>query len=667
MGDQERSAIRYQLIWHALCLSVLAALPLLKFKLPWWALATRDWKLIVLLLAAYAASAFGSLLFVRNTGINAALRTLAITLCILSVLFMALLLSHEQLSRYLLSTMAGAIVVLMWGSGSSSLLRPAALLMLGVVTAAIWSFAAYQVTVAKPVPLKRTDSFVKTAFYPLQLVSHIGVIPRPATRGGGLDRLGDQILLGSGDGMLYLLTPTAGNNLSVQKLPTRVPLNREQFAAAFGGSAVAPKTSRGYSEAGPPQVQTWRFRVADVIAQRRGESLRIFASHHFWKAGEQCFVVRVSMLEVAGGAPDELMGKLMEKSIGQGKWQTLYESSPCISLTGEARKRGKNPFKGEEIGGRMALLDADTLLLTLGDQGFSGIESQQIFSQDPQAAYGKTIRIDLRDGTSKMFTLGHRNPQGLFAAADGRIWLTEHAAQGGDELNLLRENQNYGWPRVTYGTDYGSFIWPPSRQQGHHDGYTPPAHAWLPSIGVSNVIRLRSDRFPIWQGDLLVGSLATRSLYRVVLDADRVVLVEPILIGQRIRDLVEMSDGRIMLWTDDAVIATLEPASAMNGPMLFAQFCSGCHQTVDGMTHRLGPDLFGIVNKKVASASGYVDYSQAMQGFGGKWSKDRLNAFLRNPHASVPGTTMAFAGISDEQQRAKLIEYLEHLPDQARR
>ena len=62
--------------------------------------------------------------------------------------------------------------------------------------------------------------------------------------------------------------------------------------------------------------------------------------------------------------------------------------------------RGKNPFRGEEIGGRLVLLDANTLLLSLGDHGFSGIEGAVAFAQDPQASYGKTIRIDLRTHAS---------------------------------------------------------------------------------------------------------------------------------------------------------------------------------------------------------------------------------------------------------------------------
>src|SRR5690606_5095999 len=206
------------------------------------------------------------------------------------------------------------------------------------------------------------NSYLRTAFYTVQATSYEGFVPAPATRGGGLDRIGDRVLLGTGDGYLYLVdVPADTTEPKVQRLPTRVPHNRDEFAAAFGGSATAPERSADYSEAGPPRVQTWRFRVADVIARPTGGQVHIFASHHWWKPEEQCFVVRVSTLEVPAA-------RLME-DIGQAEWRTIYESSPCVPLTGPQRKRGKNPFKGEEVGGRLAFLNDGSLLLTLGDQG----------------------------------------------------------------------------------------------------------------------------------------------------------------------------------------------------------------------------------------------------------------------------------------------------------
>ena len=324
------------------------------------------------------------------------------------------------------------------------------------------------------------------------------------------------------------------------ELAVRVPANREEFAAAFHGSATAPRVLTGYVETAP-EVQTWRFRVADVIAQVDGNVVHIFASHHFWKQQEKCFVVRVSQLDTTLADID--------RASAPGAWQTIFETQPCVPLFGEGAMRGKNPFRGEEIGGRLVLLDANTLLLSLGDHGFSGIEGAVAFAQDPRVSYGKTIRIDLRTHATATNTLGHRNPQGLYAAPDGRIWETEHAAQGGDELNLLAPGANYGWPEVTYGTDYGSLIWALSKQQGHHVGFQQPVYSWLPGIGISNLVQIQRERFPVWRGDLLIGALGARGLFRVVLDGDRAVVTEPIPLQKRVRDMQELDDGRLLLWT----------------------------------------------------------------------------------------------------------------------
>lgn len=648
MGISNRS-LPSLLAWHGLALLTLLCLPVLKYQVWWTELTRKELLPLIVLLGTYACSALAVVLLRSGESWRDTLRALGITLSIFSLVLVVVVQIRYTLPRYLLLPIFATAAILIPLSVGPRAIRLAGLALLSVALLVIGGLSVHGVTTERTVALKVVESEIKTAFYALHMVSRSGVVPPPQTRGGGLDRIGDQVLLGTGDGDLYLLS-LQGTDLTAQPLPARVPANREEFAQAFGGSSAAPRRASDYRETGPPRVQTWRFRVADVIAQTRGDEVRIFASHHYWKPAEECFTVRVSELDA------------QRASLGSAKnsdWRTVYEAKPCIPMAGKHRKRGKNPFRGEEIGGRMALLDDSTLLLTLGDHGFYGAESVQAYSQDPEADYGKTIRIDLNTHESRIYTQGHRNPQGLYRDPQGRLWLTEHAAQGGDELNLLVEGSNYGWPLVTYGTDYGAFAWPFSQQQGRHEGYMQPRHAWVPSVGISNVIGIERDAFATWKGDLIAASLATRSLYRLALDGDRVVVTEPIEIGKRIRDVLELNDGRLLLWTDDAALVTLEPASGMGGAMQFAVQCSGCHQITDGITHRLGPDLYKVVGRKVASASGYEEYSAALQEFGGVWSKERLDEFLRDPQSAVPGTSMAFDGIEDEKVRAALIEHLE--------
>jgi cytochrome c len=72
----------------------------------------------------------------------------------------------------------------------------------------------------------------------------------------------------------------------------------------------------------------------------------------------------------------------------------------------------------------------------------------------------------------------------------------------------------------------------------------------------------------------------------------------------------------------------------------------------------MGPDLFGLLDRKVASADNYGAYTPALRKLGGKWNEQRLDAFLRDPQAVAPGTSMVFPGITDERQRAQLVDYV---------
>lgn len=637
--------------WHALAMLTIACLPAIKFEQTWWHIPKRHLLPAAAFICAYGLAALLTFAFVRSADRRAVRQALLITLSAFGLCLFVLVVAGIDVPRYVLLPAFIAAIVLIPLSAASPRARRVGWIapVLGSTAALLFVVRALAFHPASPLKIERT--FIHTAFYDLQVSTFEGLIPKIATRGGGLDRIGHQVLLGTGDGRLYLLNVGSSENpIEVAALPTTVPSNREEFAAAFGGSAQSPARSKDWSDAGPPRVQTWRFRVADVIAQQNGPSVRLFASHHYWHADRGCFVVRVSTIE---GATSDLAASLRDAT-----WQTLYETNPCVALTGERRRRGKNPFKGEEIGGRLALLDPNTLLLTVGDHGFHGLDSLDRFAQDPNGSYGKTIRIDLSSGAADVFTLGHRNPQGLFIADDGRIWQTEHGSQGGDELNVLTAGTNYGWPDVTYGTEYGASLWPLSEQQGRHDGYAQPHYVWVPSIGVSNLVRMSGETFPVWRGDFIVGSLATRSLYRLVLDDDRVLLSEPIDIKHRVRDLLELEDGRLLVWTDDTALLLIEPAQAKAGAALFASLCLGCHQTADGITHRIGPDLFGIVDRGIADAEGFGEYSAALRSHPGRWTRAHLDTYLRDPQAFAPGTTMAFPGIPNAEEREALVDYL---------
>lgn len=100
----------------------------------------------------------------------------------------------------------------------------------------------------------------------------------------------------------------------------------------------------------------------------------------------------------------------------------------------------------------------------------------------------------------------------------------------------------------------------------------------------------------------------------------------------------------------------LAKASVEKGQATFKQ-CAACHTFEKGGPNRVGPNLWGVIGRAKASVAGF-NYSAAMKAKGGTWTFQELSQFLSNPRGTVPGTNMTFAGLSRDQQRADVIEFL---------
>lgn len=207
-----------------------------------------------------------------------------------------------------------------------------------------------------------------------------------------------------------------------------------------------------------------------------------------------------------------------------------------------------------------------TLYLALGER-FSRKEDAQTLNNH----HGKVIRI-LKDGKApadnpfatpesrktgalpEIWSYGHRNPQGLVQAPDGRLWEMEHGPQGGDEINLIAPARNYGWPVITYGENYGGGkIGAGITTQA---GMEQPLYFWTPSIAPSGMAFVSSQRYgKDWVGNLVVGSLKFGYLARLELSAPfagTVVRETQHLqsLGERVRDVRQGPDGWLYLLTD---------------------------------------------------------------------------------------------------------------------
>ena len=444
------------------------------------------------------------------------------------------------------------------------------------------------------------------------------LLESPTIEGGGLSVVGSDAIWMSGDGM-FARVALGEDGVDVVQLDLPSPVNRAAFVEGVG-----------------PSVNAEHFRAVDLIAERVADSVRILASHHYWHPDRACFTFRVS--ETRGSTSFQ----------GWQPWRTVFETDPCLGV--DTNTRGP-AFAGG--GGRLSRDGAD-LVLTVGDHGHDGFNMPEDLTQADGNHYGKVLRIG-PDGRADVVSRGHRNPQGLAVDQQGRIWATEHGPRGGDELNLVRDSANYGWPRRTSGTEYGLRAWPlleaPSAE------YVEPALAWVPSIGVSNILAIPDGTLPAWAGDLLVGSLKERTIFRVRLDGDRVVYAEPIRIGHEVRDLVLLPDGRVLVWTDEGPLIEISIDTNVPEGAELASACASCHTLDLGQPSGIGPNLFQVVGRPVA-AVGSFGYSDALRSLGGRWTPARLDAFLENPARFAPGTSMDWPGIADPDQRRSLIEYL---------
>jgi cytochrome c2 len=619
-------------------------MPAALFGSPVWATGGVNKQMLESFAATYAIGVVAYLVLTGRFSTPRIITALWVAAAALAIVYLRVLLQADAIYSRALIVAGSAIVGAGLIAPSLPLARrrlPVGVITLGALTAALLLIAVRRAGGAASLTERLSGRAVKAASskreelltpsgYTLSATYYAGHFPaynKPAL-GGAIapDPNGHGYLLVRSRGELYRFHWDSAGDLRVEPIGLRVPVNNAEF------EADVPKAG----------IETEGFRVAGLLAQPIKGGTEIFVSHHFWKRQEKCFVIRLSSIVI----PSE--GQVVDSA--SNVWRTVYETQPCLPL-----KRGRGtPFAGVQMGGRLVPFGENRLLMTVGDLQFDGWYGSPDYVEDMRTPYGKTMLVDVVKGTASIFTSGNRNEQGLTIDADGRIWETEHGPQGGDELNLLKQGQDYGWPNHTYGTEYGSVIWPLNEQSGGQTNYVRPVYAWVPSIGISDLIAVRDSAFERWRNDLLIASLSGRQLWRVRVEEGRVVYAEPIKIGERIRAITS-GRGEFVLWTDQETIIRIMPAKALTkGAEAFSLNCGSCHQLAE---NRIGPRLGGVVGRSVAGSPGF-DYSAALRSFGGQWTPERLNAFIARPDSVVPGTAMRFGGISDSASRSAIIAYL---------
>lgn len=341
-----------------------------------------------------------------------------------------------------------------------------------------------------------------------------------------------------------------------------------------GVRIVSPSGMKSELIAGMPEALHDIFRIEGLDTDLGEGWLFDIAPHPDYVANGWIYLAHSDRCDDCNTASRESgravsMNRLVRGRIVDGVWTDEQ-------IVWQARREDYMPTGDYGAGGRVAFDDRGHVFLSIGMKcGFiEGI-------QDLSTPCGKVHRVHddgripednpfvSRDDVYRStYTFGHRTPQGLeFDRRAGGLWGTEHGPRGGDEINHLQPGRNYGWPLTSLGTnydgtpvDYGSELDIDVRAT-HIER---PVVDLSPSPAVSSFIIARSDQFPAWQGDFIVGSLKARSLFRVRLDEGELVEKETLFKGiGRIRDIEQGVDGTIYLLLEDrsgGMIVRLERA-----------------------------------------------------------------------------------------------------------
>ena len=250
----------------------------------------------------------------------------------------------------------------------------------------------------------------------------------------------------------------------------------------------------------------------------------------------------------------------------RGNWKT--STSIAKGLFDEKKIKFENIFQAEppidsgyHFGSRLAIKD-NYLFASAGERG------KGMIAQDPSKHPGSIIRIHLDGSIPKdnpkflnkknwlpeIYQIGVRNPQGLtLSPFDGKIYISNHGAKGGDWFGEVKKGENYGWKILGWGgKNYsGNEIGPKWKL-----GFTKAIQYWVPSIATSAITIYKGEEFNEWNGYALVTSLKDRSLRKLDFSDQENVKEEIVFKNKigRIRDIqIHPSNGKLFFLSENAL------------------------------------------------------------------------------------------------------------------
>lgn len=368
-------------------------------------------------------------------------------------------------------------------------------------------------------------TFITTAFYNFEVKSYNLPI---LDKYGGIENFNNKILFVSGDGQSFYFDEEEIKFKKIKKF--NLQINKDKFIKKYEKDFGKLKLKR-------------RFGIKDIHINNFQNNKYLFLSSIFYNVKKDCYNLSLFSSKI-----------LSEKNFEFGKPEKIFETKNCLKIknnepTSTNYKLGKN-FAPTSASGRIEKLDENHILLTVGDFLYDGVNSRDLV-QDLNNDYGKILKININDYNYKIFSLGHRNPQGLTVINKKNIFSTEHGPYGGDELNKIIENKNYGWPYHTFGTDYGKKNWPINNKK-KINGAVEPIISWTPSIAVSNLIFYQSNYLSKWNNNFIISTLKDKSLHRITMSKnfEKILNIERIFLNYRMRDIIVNKKGKIIILTD---------------------------------------------------------------------------------------------------------------------
>jgi len=272
-----------------------------------------------------------------------------------------------------------------------------------------------------------------------------------------------------------------------------------------------------------------RFAINDIaVLSESAASARLLISYPRLGLSRSCVEVAV----------DELVyDRKNQKAKFVANW---FISKPCVPISAV-----------QHTAGRFAVIDKNSVYISIGDLGYSEIDNRS-----KRGDLGSIFKLSAKSAVR--ISQGHRNPQGIVLFDKKTLLAAEHGPRGGDEINVIKEGGDYGWPFVSYGQPYGSGDYVRPGITGSHPGYIEPIKYWVPSIAPTELVQLPAQGWGDWGRALVLGTLREEVLvFMKVSDTFEVGEGVQVDMGDRIRDLELLSNGALLATTDSGKLITV--------------------------------------------------------------------------------------------------------------